>query len=183
MEVILLEEVLGIGDRGDRVKVSPGYARNYLIPNKLAINAAVSGARVFEETERQRSRKEAQLVGQAEKAAGKITGTTVRIPVEVGEEDKLFGSVTTSDIAEALAAQGVEVDRRKIQLRDPLKSLGLHEVGVKVHRGVVATVTVVVERKNQPEVAAPAAAEEPVAEATEPEAAPEAETTGEPTES
>lgn len=167
MEVILLEEVMGIGDRGDRVKVSPGYARNYLIPNKLAINAAGSGARMFEEIERQRSRKEALLVAQAEKAAGKLTGVTVRIPVEVGEEDKLFGSVTASDIAEALAARGVEIDRRKIQLREPLKTLGEHEVGVKVHRGVVGTITVAVERKNQPAAAPaePAEPAEPVAEA------------------
>lgn len=147
MEVILLEDVKGVGTRGDKVKVSAGYARNYMIPQKLAISASGAGAAIFAEAERQRSRKEAKFKKEAEETAKKFANISVHIPVEVGEEDKIFGSVTAADIAEGLKHQGIDVDKRKILLDEPLKQLGVYSVPIKLFRDVEPKIKVWVEKK------------------------------------
>jgi large subunit ribosomal protein L9 len=147
MQVILLEDVGGVGGRGDTVKVSPGYARNYLIPNKLAIVAGGAGAKIFAETERQRASRDTKHRRHAEQIAKQFDGVSVHIQVEVGEEDRLFGSVTSADIAERLAQQGFEVDKRKILLEEPLKQLGVYTVPVKLAPEVEGKIKVWVEKK------------------------------------
>lgn len=142
MEIILLEDMEGLGTRGETVKVSDGYARNYLIPHKIAISAAGSGARVFREQERQRSVRENRLKRTAEKTAADMAKTSCTIPVQVGEEDRVFGSVTTQDIADALGKAGFQVDKRKILLDEPLKALGVYNVRVKLMTDVEAKVKV-----------------------------------------
>lgn len=147
MEVILLESIKGIGERGDRVKVAAGHARNFLIPNKLAISAAGAGAKIFAENERQYARRNEKSRREAELAAKKFEGLSVHIPMEVGEEDKLFGSVTSADIAEQLKAQGVDVDKRKILLDEPLKQLGVYNVPIKLFQDVEGKIKVWVVKK------------------------------------
>lgn len=147
MEIILLENVKGVGRRGEKVKVSDGYARNFMIPNKLGIAATDAGAKIFEETQRQLARREQKERGQAEVLAQRFEGISVHVPMEVGEEDKLFGSVTSADIAEHLKEQGVEVDKRRIHLEEPLKQLGVYSVPIKLHQGVEAKIKVWVVKK------------------------------------
>ncbi|NNF05485.1 MAG: 50S ribosomal protein L9 [Candidatus Eisenbacteria bacterium] len=147
MQVILLEDVKGMGERGDTIKVSAGYARNFLIPKKLAISVAGSGAKVFAENERQQSRRDDKARREAEGIAANFEGVSVGIEVEVGEEDRMFGSVTSADIADALKAQGVEVDKRKILLDDPIKQLGEFDVPIKLHKAVRGSVKVNVTKK------------------------------------
>ena len=147
MEVILLEHVQGIGARGDRIKVAPGYARNFLIPNKLAISAAGAGAKVFAEVQRQLEGRERKEKGVAETLAKSLSGVQVKIDVEVGEEGKLFGSVTSADIAEKLAEQGHTIDKRKIVLEEPIRQLGIYNVPVRLMSDVEGEVKVWVEKK------------------------------------
>ncbi len=147
MEVILLDNVKGLGSRGEKVRVADGYGRNYLIPNRMAIPAAGTGAKVFAELERQRSHRETKIRRQAEETAKRFDNVSVHIPVEVGEEDRLFGSVTSADIAEALKAQGIEVDKRKVLLDEPLKQLGVYNVGIKLFQDVEGKVKVWVVKK------------------------------------
>lgn len=147
MEIILLEEVGGLGHRGARVKVSPGYARNYLIPNRLAIPASGAGANIFKEAERQRSSRENKARRGAEELAVRMEKLSLTIPMEAGEEDRLFGSVTSADIADQINAQGFEVDKRRIVLEEPIKQLGVYNVPIKLHGNVEAQVKVWVVRK------------------------------------
>lgn len=147
MEVILLEDVKGVGNRGDKVRVKDGYARNFMIPNKLAISAKGAGAKIFAEVERQRARREHKVRREAEENAKKFADTSVHIQMEVGEEDRLFGSVTAADIAERLKEQGIDVDKRKIVLEEPLKQLGVYNVPIKLFQDVEAKVKVWVEKK------------------------------------
>jgi len=147
MHVILLENVDGVGSRGDRIKVSAGYARNFLIPNRLAISAAGAGAKIFSEVERQQQVRDQKARKEAQGLADRFEGVSVHIPMEVGEEDRLFGSVTSADIAERLAAQGFEVDKRKIQLEEPLKQLGAYTVAIKLAPEVEGRIKVFVDRK------------------------------------
>lgn len=147
MEIILLEEVGGLGSRGARVKVAPGYARNYLIPNRLAIPAAGAGANIFREAERQRGARENKVRRGAEELAVRIEKISITIAMEAGEEDRLFGSVTSSDIAEQVNAQGFDVDKRKIVLEEPIKQLGVYNVPIRLHGNVEAQVKVWVVRK------------------------------------
>lgn len=142
MDVILLEHLEGLGGRGDTVRVADGYARNYLIPQRKAISAAGSGARVFREEERQRSVKENRLRRAAEKMASDMAKTSCTIPVQVGEGDRVFGSVTAQDIAEALGKAGFQVDKKKVLLDEPLKALGVYNVRVKLITEVEAKVKV-----------------------------------------
>jgi large subunit ribosomal protein L9 len=142
MEVILLEDVKGLGARGDTVRVADGYARNYLIPSKKAISAAGSGARIFREQEKQRAARENRLRRAAQKMAAEMAKTSCTIPVQVGEDDRVFGSVTAQDIAEALKGAGFEVDKKKILLDEPLKALGVYNVRVKLMADVEARVKV-----------------------------------------
>ena len=142
MEVILREHVENLGNRGEIVKVADGYARNYLLPRKLAL-PATDGNRKHVERERAKFEvQEAEERKVAEALAARIAGIEVQIARKVGETDALYGSVTTADIAQELAAQGIEVDRRKVQLAEAIKKVGDFDVPIKLHRDVPATVKV-----------------------------------------
>jgi large subunit ribosomal protein L9 len=147
MEIILLEDVKGVGKRGETVKVANGYARNFMIPNKLAVVSTDAGAAIFAEVERRRARRSQKSRREAEEAAKKYANVSVHISVEVGEEERLFGSVTSADIAEALKEQGVEVDKRKIVLEEPLRQLGVYSVPIKLFQDVEAKIKVWVVKK------------------------------------
>jgi large subunit ribosomal protein L9 len=142
MEVILREHVEHLGRRGDVVKVAPGYARNYLLPRKLALPVTESNRRQIEREKKVAEVREAEERQQAEAFASRLAQAEVVIARRVGETDALYGSVTTADIAEALAGKGLEVERRRIQLAEPIKQLGEFTVPVKLHRDVNADVKV-----------------------------------------
>ena len=142
VQVILREDVTSLGHAGDLVNVKPGFARNYLIPQGKAIIATEASKRELEHQQRviaERVRREVELL-EAERK--KIDGVVIEIAAQAGEEGKLFGSVTVVQIAEKLAERGLEVDRRRIDLADPIKDLGEHDVVVRLHRQVTATVKV-----------------------------------------
>ena len=147
MEVILREDIVNLGTRGQVVKVASGYARNFLIPKKLAVTATESNKKIVEQERQGHLRKEAKLQGEAQDLAKLVNGVSVTIKQKSGENDQLFGSVTSKDVADALAAKGFTIDRRKIQLDEPIKSLGEFKVPVKLHREVTAEVTVVVAKE------------------------------------
>ena len=142
MEVILLDSIPKLGERGTTVKVKPGYARNYLFPRQLALPASVANRRVFQEDQRVADKRDQQARATAEQSAAKYSDVSCTIPVQVGEEDKLYGSVTTADIAKSLADQGHEVDRKQIQLDEPIKELGVYTVDIRLHREVSAPIKV-----------------------------------------
>lgn len=144
MELLLKENVEHLGVRGEIVKVRAGYGRNYLIPKGLALMATRANIKLIER-ERQRLVKLAQAeLAAAQSLAEKLTALTLTFPRKAGEHGTLYGSVTSMDIAEALAAQGLEVERRRIVLKEPIKALGEYETPVKLHRDVTATLKVVV---------------------------------------
>ena len=147
MEVILKEDVAKLGNRGDVVKVAEGYGRNYLLPKKLAIEATQANKAVIEQMKQAAVRKSAKDKADAEVLAKQFDGVSVSFERKVGEKDHLFGSVTSSDIASELVKQGFNVDRRKIHLDDPLKTLGEFHVPVKLHRDVTAHVKVVIDKE------------------------------------
>jgi large subunit ribosomal protein L9 len=174
MKVILTEEIRGLGTRGDIVTVKDGYARNFLIPKNLAREASAGNLKAVEQ-----ERKKWALLGQqekdaAQKAADKVNGAKVVIQKRIGTQGHLFGSVTANDIADALVAKGIEVDKRRVELPHPIKTTGLHDVEVRLHREVTARIQVEVvglgQEGSKEVAAAPAAAptEEP-AETTEAE--------------
>jgi large subunit ribosomal protein L9 len=142
IEVILKEHVEHLGRRGEVVKVASGYARNFLFPRKLALAVTGENKRQIERERVKAEAREAEEIQGAQKVAASLEGLEVSIARRVGENNTLFGSVSTADIAEALAARDITIDRRKIQLGDPLKSLGDHPVAIKVHRDVTANITV-----------------------------------------
>ena len=142
MEVILREHVDNLGRRGDVVKVAEGYARNYLLPRKLALAVTEGNRRQIEREKKIAEVREAHEKNEAEAYAQRLTQTDVEIARRVGENETLYGSVTSADIAHALAAKGFEIDKRKIQLPEPLKALGEVHVPVKIHRDVTAQVLV-----------------------------------------
>jgi large subunit ribosomal protein L9 len=144
MEVILREDIEKLGNRGQVVKVASGYARNFLLPKKLAVAATPSNKKIIEQERQAHLRKEAKLQGEAQELATLMTGVTVTIVQKAGENDQLFGSVTSKDVADALAAKNYSIDRRKIQLDEPIKQLGEFKVPVKLHKDVTAEITVVV---------------------------------------
>jgi large subunit ribosomal protein L9 len=147
MEVILREDISNLGTRGQVVKVAAGYARNFLIPKKLAVTATGSNKKIVEQERQAHLRKEAKLQSEAQDLAKLVNGVSVTIRQKSGENDQLFGSVTSKDVADALAAKGFTIDRRKIQLDEPIKSLGEFKVPVKLHKDVTAEVTVVVAKE------------------------------------
>ncbi len=142
MEVILREKVEKLGNRGEVVRVSEGYARNFLLPRKLALIATPANMKQIEQEKSAVVRREAKEKTEVEGLAQQLGQVKIRLSRKVGENDVLYGSVTTMDIAEALQAQGFTIDRRKIELGEALKSLGQHPVGIKLHREVTATVNV-----------------------------------------
>ena len=147
MEIILREDVENLGSRGDMVKVAPGYARNFLLPRRLAVAATDANRKIVEQERQAHLRKEAKAQGEAQDLAKIMTGTTVRIAQKAGENDQLFGSVTSKDIAEALAAQNYNIDRPRILLEDPIRQLGEYKVAVRLHKDVTVEVTVVVAKE------------------------------------
>jgi len=157
MDVILTENVKGLGSIGEVVKVKPGYGRNYLVPQGLAVEASDRNIKELEHHKRQLSRKAEKLSQEAADVKARIEAVTCAFTHKASEEGKLFGSVTSSDIADALAAQGIEIDRRKILLDQPIKTLGEHEVDIKLNAGVNALIKVSVVSED---AVAEAAAEE-----------------------
>ena len=160
MEVILKEDVANLGSRGEVVKVADGYGRNFLLPRKLAMQATAANKAVIEQMKHAAARRSATEKTQAEELVTKLEPVVLSFTRKSGEAGHLFGSVTSADIATALAAEGFEVDRRKIQLPEPIKSLGDTSVAIKLHREVTAHVKVTVLAEASDEVVA-----EPVAEA------------------
>jgi large subunit ribosomal protein L9 len=147
MEVILKEDVPKLGHRGEVVKVAEGYGRNYLLPKKLAIEATAANRAVIEQMKQSVIRKSAVEKADAEALARQLDGTALSFQRKAGEKDHLFGSVTSSDIAEALERKGFNIDRRKIQLNEPLKNLGDFEIAIRLHRDVASKVKVTVEKE------------------------------------
>jgi len=147
MKLILREDVENLGKGGDLVDVKPGYGRNFLLPRGLAVAANPKNLREIEHQKGVATAKAAKLKASAEAIAKRLSDTPVTLKRKVGEQDKLFGSVTALDVAEALAARGLQIDRRSIDLADPIKTVGDFEVGVKLHHDVVgkAKVKVVAE--------------------------------------
>jgi large subunit ribosomal protein L9 len=166
MEVILKEDVINLGHRGDVVKVADGYGRNFLLPRKLALQATLENKAVIEQMKNASARRSASEKVQAEELVAKLEPLSLTFTRKSGESGQLFGSVTSADIAADLASKGFEVDRRKIALNEPLKTLGDHSVTIKLHREVSAhlKVKVVAEAGSEPEAVAEPAAEEVAAE-------------------
>ena len=144
MKVILKENMDNLGHIGDIVKVAPGYARNYLIPKGFAIEATTKNAKALEHAKRQLEYKKNKVLEQAKQLAARIEGLALNLVHQAGEEGKLFGSVTNMELAEQLKAQGVEIDRKKIALAEPIKQVGEYTVGVKVHPEVTANLKVII---------------------------------------
>ena len=152
MEVILKEDVTKLGHRGDVVKVADGYGRNYLLPGKLAIEATAANKAVIEQMKGSAVRKAAKERTEAESQAATLSQVELVFERKIGENDQLFGSVTSGDIAHGLEAQGYTVDRRKISLEEPLRQMGEYHVPVKIYREITAHVKVTV-KGDQPEAA------------------------------
>ncbi len=142
MEVILREHVEHLGRRGEIVKVADGYARNYLLPRKLALLATDGNKKQIERERAKLETQEAEEKKVAEAIADRMANLEVVIARKVGETEALYGSVTTADVAEALTAKGFDIDRRKIQLADPIKKLGDFDLAIRLQREVIATVKV-----------------------------------------
>ncbi len=142
MKVILADDIRGLGHRGDTVTVKPGYARNFLFPQGVAYEATDANVRKLGEERKKYDQKMLNEKAVAEDVARKVEGLTIVVSKKAGDESQLYGSVTSSDIADALAAKGIEVDRRRVELTEPIRRLGAHSVHVRLHRDVVATVTV-----------------------------------------
>ena len=147
MEVILREDIEKLGLRGQLVKVAPGFARNFLLPKRLAVAATDSNRNIVEQERQAHLRKEAKLQSEAADLAKLLTGVSVTFSQKAGENDQLFGSVTAKDIGDALAAQGYTIDRRKIQMEEPIKQLGEFKVEVRLHKDVNAEITVTVTKE------------------------------------
>ena len=151
MEVILREHVDNLGRRGEVVKVADGYARNYLLPRKLALLATEGNKQQIERERAKFEAKEAEEHKVAGAVAERLNSVEIEIARKVGETEALYGSVTTSDIAEALAAKGFDLDRRKLQLQEPIKKLGEYVIPVKLHRDVTTSIKVRVIAEGDPE--------------------------------
>ena len=147
MEVILKEDIAKLGSRGDVVKVAEGYGRNFLLPRKLAIQANAGKKAVIEQMKAASVRRSAKEKTQAEELAKQFDGVAVSFHRRSGEHDQLFGSVTSGDIVDALAKKGFNLDRRKVQLHEPLKTVGEFAIPVKLHKDVTAHLKVVIEKE------------------------------------
>ncbi|MEZ4597765.1 MAG: 50S ribosomal protein L9 [Chloroflexota bacterium] len=147
MKVILTQDVASLGKSGELKDVADGYARNFLIPRSLAVPAAGGAYRAWQHDIASREEKRKREREEAEIAAQRISSTTLTMGVKVGEGGKLYGSITAKDIADALGRRGIEVDRHKVELDEPLKTLGTYKVAVRVYPGLTPEVTVAVEPK------------------------------------
>jgi large subunit ribosomal protein L9 len=148
MKVILADDVRGLGHRGETVTVKPGYARNFLFPQGMAYEATDANVRRLSEEKKKYDEKMLREKAVASEAASKVEGLTVTVAKKAGDEGHLYGSVTASEIADALAAKSIEVDRRRIELAEPIRRVGSHTVHVRLHKDVVATLTVEVTPSN-----------------------------------
>jgi len=155
MEIILLKDVDKLGTRGQIVKVADGYGRNYLLPQKIAVVANAQSKKWVDQQRVRFLKEEAKEKADAEQLAQLMSSVVVSFTRKAGEQGTLFGSVTSMDVAEGLAAQGYKIDKRKIQLDNPLKILGEHDVHLKLHRDVTATIKVKID--NEAAASAPAA--------------------------
>ena len=164
MKVILTEEIRGLGTRGDVVTVKDGYARNYLIPKNLAQEASKGNLNAIEHQRRKWAMLAQQEKDVAQKAADRVKGVKITVEKRVGEHGHLFGSVTANEIADALAEKGIEVDKRRIELAQPIKNIGLHDVEVRLHRDVTASIQVEVVPMGVEKLEEAPAAEETAAE-------------------
>ena len=168
MEVILREHVEHLGERGQIVKVADGYARNYLLPRKLALPVTEGNRKHVERERKIMEAKEADQKGQADAIAAKLSSVVIEISRRVGDTEQLYGSVTAGDIADFLKAKGFEIDRRKLILPEPIKALGTYDVPLKLHRQVTVPLKVQVTREGGPKevaaVAPTAAGDAPAAE-------------------
>jgi large subunit ribosomal protein L9 len=147
MEVILKEDVAKLGSRGDVIKVAEGYGRNFLLPRKLAIEASAGNKKVIDQMRAAAVRRSAKEKTQAEELSKQFDGLSVSFQRRSGENDQLFGSVTSGDIADALEKKSFNIDRRKIQLHEPLKTIGEFTIPVKLHKDVTAHLRVVIEKE------------------------------------
>jgi len=147
MQIILQEDVDKLGHRGDVVTVKPGYARNFLLPRKLAIEATSGNMKALERIRAALAKKTATELDAAQKQAELLNGVSLKFARKTGENDQLFGSVTSADIAEGLATQGFKIDKRQVQLGDAIKALGEYPVTIKVFREVTANIEVHVEKE------------------------------------
>ena len=147
MEVILREEVEKLGRRGEVVRVAAGYARNFLLPRRLAVAATESNKKIVEQEKHAHLRREAKEIGESQELAKMLAALEITIAQKAGENDQLFGSVTAQDISNALEKQGYLIDRRKVHLDDPIKMLGDFKVSVRLHREVAVELPVHVVRE------------------------------------
>jgi large subunit ribosomal protein L9 len=148
MEVILREDIERLGNRGQVVKVADGYARNFLLPKRLAVAATDANRKIVEQERQAHLRREAKQKGEAEDLSKLLSGVTVTIAQKAGENDQLFGSVTSKDVADALAAKNFTIDRRKVLMDEPIKQLGEFKIPVRLHKDVTAEVTVQVVKED-----------------------------------
>jgi large subunit ribosomal protein L9 len=147
MQIILQEDVEKLGTRGQVVEVKAGYARNFLLPRKLALEASPGNMKRLEKMRAVFAKKEAVEKGDAQKLADLVSAVSLEITRKAGENDQLFGSVTNADISQALAAQGFTIDKRKITLAEPIKVIGEYEVPLKLHREVITNVKLSVKKE------------------------------------
>jgi large subunit ribosomal protein L9 len=147
MQIILQEDIEKLGHRGDVVTVKPGYARNFLLPKKLAVEATAGNLKAIERIRTSLAKKTATEMEAAKKQAELLTGVSLRFTRKTGENDQMFGSVTTADVAEGLAAQGFKIDKRQVQMGESIKTIGEVPVTVKVFRDVTALIKVSVEKE------------------------------------
>jgi large subunit ribosomal protein L9 len=147
MQIILQEDIEKLGHRGDVVTVKPGYARNFLLPQKLAVEATAGNLKAIERIRTSLAKKTATEQQAAEKQAGLLNGVSLKFTRKTGENDQMFGSVTTADIAEGLAAQGFKIDKRQVHVAEPIKTIGEFPVTIKVFRDITSTVNVHVEKE------------------------------------
>lgn len=147
MKLILRQNLDNLGKIGEVVDVKSGYALNYLIPRKYAFLASAGNIQALEEEKKQSEKVRQREVHEAKKISSELEKVSVTIPVQVGEEDKIFGTVTTQMIADALKEKGVEIDKRKIELAEPIKALGIYTVDIKLHSSVAAQIKVWVVRE------------------------------------
>jgi len=147
MKVILRQNIESLGQIGDVVEVKPGYANNYLIPRQFAYIALAGSVKALEEEKKNLAKRKQKELQGAEKLAADLEKVSITIPVQVGEEDKIFGSVTTQMIGDALTEKGFDIDKRKIEIEEPIKSLGIYSVGIKLHPNVTAKIKVWVVRE------------------------------------
>ena len=151
MEVILREDVEKLGTRGQVVKVAAGYARNFLLPKRLAVAATDSNKKIVEQERQAHLRREAKVLGDAQDLAKIMGGVSITISQKAGENDVLFGSVTAKDIVDSLEKQGYKIERRQVQMPEPIKQLGEHKVPVRLHREVTIEIPVNVVREEEKE--------------------------------